>query len=107
MPDPIQGVTPAVPIEVGQTGQSGTPPATAQPSASPISGTVDSADVTRAEALLATITTTAGEVPGVDQGRVAALQQSIQSGAYQANPQQIAQKILELEAMLVPQGGGK
>jgi len=35
------------------------------------------------------------------------LQQAIQSGNYQASPQQIAQKIIELEALLTPQGGSE
>lgn len=110
MPDPIQGVTPAgSSVEVAKTGQAGS---STTPAATPISGTpavntLDSADVARAEALLATITTAAGEVPEIDEARVSALQQAIESGGYQVNPQQIAQKIMELEAMLLPQGGSE
>lgn len=109
MADPIQGVTPAVSVEVAQTGQAGVSSASSTSAPSPVSGgsapVVDSADVARAEALLATISTTSAEIPEIDEARVNALQQAIESGTYQVNPQQIAQKIMELEAMLIPQGG--
>jgi negative regulator of flagellin synthesis FlgM len=107
MADPIQGVTGAIPIEVAQTAQTGTPPTSAQAAQSSAAATVDSADVARAEALLATISTTAKGVPGIDLARVTVLQQAIQSGGYQVNPEQIARKIMELEALLAPQGGGE
>jgi negative regulator of flagellin synthesis FlgM len=107
MADPIQGVTRAVPVEVTQTGQAGASPNATPAPASSGAPPLDSADVARAEALLATIATTAADVPEIDQARVSALQQAIESGSYQVNPEQIAQKIMELEAMLIPQGGGK
>jgi len=111
MADSIRGVSPAVSIEVTQTGQAGASSAsTTSAPAAASSGTgpsVDSADVARAEALLATISTSSAEVPEIDEARVNALQQAIESGSYQVNPQQIAQKIIELEAMLVPQGGSE
>jgi flagellar biosynthesis anti-sigma factor FlgM len=43
-------------------------------------------------------------VPGIDQAKVAELQQAIASGSYQANPQSIAQNLVELEALLVTAG---
>jgi negative regulator of flagellin synthesis FlgM len=111
MADPIQGVTPAVSVEVAQTGQAGASSTSSSSAPTPVSGgttpTIDSADVARAEALLATISASAAEVPEIDEARVSALQQAIQSGTYQANPQQIAQKIIQLEAMLIPQDGGQ
>jgi len=107
MPDPIQGVNSAAPIEIAQTGAAGGSSGTVSTSGSTTNASVDSADVARAEALLATIATTAGNVSDVDQARVAALQQAIQSGSYEANPQQIARKIIELEALLAPQGGSE
>jgi negative regulator of flagellin synthesis FlgM len=106
MPDPIQGVNPAGPIGIAQTGLTGGSSGAAPPSQSTTSSGIDSADVARAEALLATIATTAGTVSGVDEARVAALREAVQSGAYQANPQQIAQKIIELEALLGSQQRG-
>jgi negative regulator of flagellin synthesis FlgM len=107
MPDPIQGLNPTGPVELGQTGQAGTSTGTA--SATPPAGSpsIDSADVARAEALLATIAKTAADVPAIDQQRVAELQQAIQSGTYQVDPQQVALKILQLEGLLAPAGGDK
>lgn len=111
MADPIQGVTPAVSVEVAQTGQAGA--STTSSGAAPLSvsggatPTVDSADVARAEALLATISATSADVPEIDEARVSELQQAIGAGTYQINPEQIAQKIVQLEAMLIPQGGDK
>jgi len=105
MPDPIQGVNATDPLGVASTGQAGStqaPVRTAQPPAQP---GVDSADVARVEALLATITKAADAVPPVDQTRVAQLQQAINSGSYQVNPQQVAKMIMEIEDLLA--SGGK
>jgi negative regulator of flagellin synthesis FlgM len=108
MADPIRGVTPAVSVEVTQPGQAGAASTNAQASVSGGSApTIDSADVARAEALLATISATSGEIPEIDEARVNALQQAVGSGTYQVNPEEIARKIMELEAMLIPQGGGE
>ena len=107
MPDPIQGVNPTGPLEIAQTGQAGTSSGAAPASRPSTAASPDSADVARAEALLATIAQAAGSVSGIDEARVAALQQAIQSGTYQADPQQIAQKMLELEALLVSPAANK
>jgi negative regulator of flagellin synthesis FlgM len=107
MPNPIQGVNPAGPLEIAQTGQAGTSSGTTPANRPPVSGSLDSADVARAEALLATIAQAAATVPAIDEAQVASLRAAIQSGTYQADPQQIAEKIMELEALLVPQGGSK
>ncbi|HXO00468.1 MAG TPA: flagellar biosynthesis anti-sigma factor FlgM [Stellaceae bacterium] len=61
---------------------------------------VDSADVAKTAALLKSIVETADSVPAIDQARVAWLQQAVVSGTVQANPQQIARSIAELEALL-------
>ena len=101
MPDPIQGVQASDRLRVAsndQAASSQAPVQAAEPSSSGIA--VDSADVAWAQALLATITQAAAEVPPVDQTTVAELQQAINSGTYQANPQQIAEKIVEIEALL-------
>ncbi|MGH7054329.1 MAG: flagellar biosynthesis anti-sigma factor FlgM [Stellaceae bacterium] len=66
--------------------------------------TVDSADVARAELLLETIATAGRSIPTIDQSRVAELQSAILSGSYQIDPKQIAQKIAEIEPLLVPKG---
>jgi len=44
-------------------------------------------------------------VPPVDQTRVAQLQQAINSGTYQVDPQQIAKMIMKIEDLLA--SGGK
>jgi flagellar biosynthesis anti-sigma factor FlgM len=54
--------------------------------------------------LLATITRAANAVPPIDQTRVAELQQAINSGTYQANPQRIAKMLMEIEALLASKG---
>ena len=105
MPNPIHGVdasNPVTPTATAQTGSSQSADAVnvANPPVSAGPGGADLADVAQTEALLQTIIQVASSTPGVDQSKVAELQQAISSGAYQANPQSIAQKIVELEAQL-------
>jgi len=105
MPDPIRGVgttNPVTPTATAQTGstQSADAANVANASVSAGSAGADLADVAQTEALLQTIIQAASNIPGVDQSKVAELQQAISSGAYQVNPQSIAQKIVELEAQL-------
>ena len=104
MPDPIRGVdtpNPVTPTSTGQTGSAKPADAanTANASASATSG-ADLADVGQTEALLQTIIQAASNTPGIDQAKVSDLQQAIASGAYQTNPQSIAQKLVELENLL-------
>ena len=102
MPDPIHGVNATQPLDVTSTGQTG-PGSTAVAAAAsnqPSPGTLDSADVARAEALLAAIQNSAEGVPGVDQAQVDELQRAIQAGSYQVDPQQIALKIMQIELLL-------
>ena len=106
MPDPIRGVgtpSPVTPVSTEQAGAAksadATDAASTVASASASSG-ADLADVGQTEALLQTIIQAASNTPGIDQAKVAELQQAIASGAYQANPQSIAQKIVELESLL-------
>jgi negative regulator of flagellin synthesis FlgM len=108
MPDPIRGVDTANPVTPTSTGQAGAAQSTdatnaaasATTSSTSASAGVDLADVGQTEALLQTIIQAASNTPGIDQTKVAELQQAIASGTYQANPQSIAQKIVELEALL-------
>ena len=106
MPDPIRGVSTTDPVTAtnaaGQTGSAqSTDAANAATAANAVtSGGADLADVGQTEALLQSIIQAASNTPGIDQNKVAELQQSIASGAYQANPQSIAQKIVELETQL-------
>jgi flagellar biosynthesis anti-sigma factor FlgM len=104
MPDPIQGVNATDAVGIASTGQTGSSQAAARATPSPTETAIDSADVSRVEALLATITVAANTVPPVDPTRVAELQQAINSGRFQANPQQIAKMIIEIEELLASRG---
>jgi flagellar biosynthesis anti-sigma factor FlgM len=104
MPDPIQGVNPTDALGVASTGQTGSTQTAASTSPSSTGIAVDSADVSRLEALLETITAAANSVPPVDPTRVAKLQQAINSGNFQANPQQIAKMMMEIEELLASKG---
>lgn len=109
MPDPIRGVdgsnpiTPTSPNSAGQAGATNAADAAANTAVDnavvPAAG-ADSADVGQTEALLQNIIQAASSTPGIDQTKVADLQQAIASGAYQSNPQSIAQKLVELESLL-------
>lgn len=105
MPDPINGVSTANPITPA-AGEAGAANATgaAAPQTSVSGSGADLVDVAQTEALLQSIVQAAGNVPGIDQSKVAELKQAIASGSYQSNPQAIAQKIVELEALLVTAG---
>ncbi|HWB51605.1 MAG TPA: flagellar biosynthesis anti-sigma factor FlgM [Stellaceae bacterium] len=106
MPDPIRGVSTPDPVTPAATtaGTAGTAAtdtaASAAAAASAVAPAVDDANVGQTEALLQTILDAASNTPGIDQTKVSELQQAIASGAYQANPQSIAQKFVELEAQL-------
>lgn len=104
MSDPIQGVGITGPIGVGNTGQSGGAQGAGRSQPAAGSPQLDLADVGGTEALLTQIAQAASDVPAIDQGKVDALRQQIQAGTYQVNPQQIAQKMLGLDANL-PAGG--
>ena len=103
MPDPILGVNQIGALKVGSTNEPGSAPGAGATQNSGAAPSVDSADVARAEALLATITKAAAAVPPMDPARVAELKQAINSGIYEANPQQIAEKMIEIEALLASQ----
>ncbi len=106
MPDPIRGANPIDALGVASAGQPGSPPAAAPAAQQSAVAPVDSADLARAEALLTAISQAASTVPPVDPIRVAELKQAINSGIYQANPQVIAQKIIEIEGLLYARGNG-
>jgi len=101
MPDPIRGVNTSNPITPTTTGATGS----AQPTGDGVNATsgsaaTDLADVGQTEALLQNIIVAASNTPGIDQSKVAELQQAIASGTYQVNPDSIAQKLVELEGQL-------
>jgi negative regulator of flagellin synthesis FlgM len=109
MPDPIRGVdtpnpvTPTTaPTTTGATGstQSTDNTANATGTSAATAPAADLADVGQTEALLQNIIQAASNTPGIDQSKVAELQQAIASGTYQVNPDSIAQKLVELEGQL-------
>lgn len=104
MPDPIHAVNPTQPPDVALAGSAQATPTPGGPAAQPAPGAVDSADVARAEMLLATIAAAGRSIPAIDQSRIAELQSAILSGSYQADPRQIARKIAEIEQLLAPEG---
>ncbi len=104
MPDPIRGVDPIDVLGVASASQPGSQPAPAAAGQAGAAPPIDSADLSRAQALLTTISQTSAAIPSVDRTRVAELQQAINSGTYQANPQLIAEKIMEIESLLSARG---
>jgi len=104
MPESIRGVGTTGSVSGATPGRSrSTKSADATGSAS-TGSSVDFANVAQTEALLRTIVDAANNVPGIDQAKVAELQQAIASGAYQTNPKAIAEKFAELENMLAAAG---
>ncbi|HUI35542.1 MAG TPA: flagellar biosynthesis anti-sigma factor FlgM [Stellaceae bacterium] len=105
MPDPVNNVSTANPITpaVGEAGTANSASAAAPQTAVSVPG-ADLVDVAQTEALLQSIIQAANAVPGIDPSKVAELKQAVASGTYQANPQALAQKIVELEALLVTAG---
>jgi negative regulator of flagellin synthesis FlgM len=103
MPDPISGMSTTSPIAPatpgGQTAAT-TAAGTAATAVASAAAATDQANVGQTEALLQTIIEAANDTPGIDQAKVAELRQAIASGAYQADPQSMAQKLAELETML-------
>ena len=103
MPDPIRGVNTAQAVtatSTAQTGSAKSADAAADAQDAATASSADLADVGQTEALLKSIVDAASNTPGIDQTKVSELQQAISSGSYQANPQSIAQKIVELENLL-------
>jgi negative regulator of flagellin synthesis FlgM len=105
MPDPINSVSTTEPITPA-AGEAGAASSTGAAAAQAPVGApgADLVDVAQTEALLQSITQAASAVPGIDQAKVNELKQAIATGTYQANPQALAQKIVELEALLVTAG---
>jgi flagellar biosynthesis anti-sigma factor FlgM len=103
MPDPIHGVNATNAVGVASTGQAGSVPAPIPPRPSGAFNQADSADVARAQALIATITEAANMVPPANLTRIAELRQAIELGTYQANAPQIAKMIMQIEDLLMGQ----
>jgi negative regulator of flagellin synthesis FlgM len=106
MPDPVGSADPIDLTGVASAGQPGAAPASAPNAPSEAVSPVDSADLSRAEALLTTISQASAAIPTVDRTRVAELQQALNSGTYQPNPQLISEKIMEIEGLLSAPSAG-
>jgi len=105
MPESIRGVGTAGPVSPASPGQAAQARASDAGTAAGTTGAgADLADVAQTEALLQTIVEAANKVPGIDQAKVAELQQAIASGAYRSNPKAIAEKMAELEGLLAAAG---
>jgi negative regulator of flagellin synthesis FlgM len=105
MPESIRGVSTTNAISPTATGQAASArTADAASEAASTTGGADLANVAQTEALLQTIVDAANNVPGIDQAKVAELQQAIKSGAYRSNPKKIAEKMAELEGLLAAAG---
>ncbi len=107
MPDPIRGVNPVDISGATSTGQTRSPPDAAASGQVTAATPADTADLSRAEALLTSISQAAAAIPAVDRARVAELQQAIHSGAYRPNPQIVAEKIMEIESLLSSRANGE
>jgi negative regulator of flagellin synthesis FlgM len=105
MADAIRGVNPIDVLGVSSADQSGSPPLTAPKVQSGAAAAVDSADLSRSQALLTTIAQASAGVSSIDRARVAELQQALNSGTYQANPALIAEKVMEIESLLSSSAG--
>jgi negative regulator of flagellin synthesis FlgM len=58
---------------------------------------VDNVHITQSARSLAALSQAVSETPDIDAGRVASVQQQIDSGQYTINPQRIAARLLQLE----------
>ena len=57
----------------------------------------DSVHITQSARSLATLSQAVKNLPEIDNGRVAAVQQQIESGQYTVNPERIASRLVQLE----------
>jgi negative regulator of flagellin synthesis FlgM len=86
----------SAPQRAQETGSSGT---SASSAASSSSATQD-VQITGAARQLATLEQTLRDLPAVNQTRVAQITNSIEQGTYTVHPQQIADKLIQLEQAL-------
>jgi negative regulator of flagellin synthesis FlgM len=106
MSNPIDGINTANPVTIVTTGEAGATPAAEAAAKTGAVAPVDQADVGGTEALLMQIADAANGVPNIDEAKVSTLRQQIAAGTYQIDPQQIAEKMMQLDAGLGA-GGGK
>ena len=66
----------------------------------PVAKPGDSVNITDTARRLAALQETVASMPEIDAGRVAALAQAIEQGQYAADPNKIAERLLQLESDL-------
>ncbi|HYL31689.1 MAG TPA: flagellar biosynthesis anti-sigma factor FlgM [Stellaceae bacterium] len=99
--NPISGVTNPIVADTTAPGTSaggGVKP-DSLPSAT-AAATADSGEVSHAQTLLNAISTMAQNIPSVDQQRVDQIRAAIEQGKLSVNAQNIAQRLMEIEAQL-------
>jgi flagellar biosynthesis anti-sigma factor FlgM len=64
----------------------------------------ETVDIACTTTLLTAIAEAADTIPAVDQARIVHLQEAVASGTLRANPQQIAQSVIALDALLFGRG---
>ena len=105
--NPISGVTNPIVADAtapGTSAANGTKPDTV-PSGAAVTAAVtaaDSGEVSHAQTLLNAISTMAQNIPSVDQQRVEQIRTAIEQGKLSVNAQNIAQRLMEIEAQLGP-----
>jgi negative regulator of flagellin synthesis FlgM len=99
MADPINGINGAAPASVGSLGGAPATSATAPAAAEVTPAPVDSANVSKTAGLLETIKAAGDSLPVVDEARVASVKSALEAGTLPQQPQQVAQKLIEMDAM--------
>ncbi|MDE1902439.1 MAG: flagellar biosynthesis anti-sigma factor FlgM [Alphaproteobacteria bacterium] len=103
--NPISGVTNPIVADATAPGMSA---AGGKPDAAPsrvAANSVDSGEVSHAQTLLNAINTMAQNIPSVDQQRVEQIRTAIEQGKLPVNAQNIAQRLMEIEAQLTATSG--
>ncbi|HKR18697.1 MAG TPA: flagellar biosynthesis anti-sigma factor FlgM [Stellaceae bacterium] len=99
--NPISGVTNPIVTDAtapGTPAAGGAKPDAAAPGTAAAS--VDSGEVSHAQTLLNAISTMAQNIPSVDPQRVEQIRTAIEQGKLSVNAQNIAQRLMEIEAQL-------
>jgi len=100
MADPISGVNRGASIGPTSAAPTGTAAAATRADTVTAGTPNDSADVSKTEGLLEVMAQAGAEASAVDETRVSALRDAIASGRFQADAQQVAQKMIEWEGEL-------
>ncbi|MBV9826714.1 MAG: flagellar biosynthesis anti-sigma factor FlgM [Alphaproteobacteria bacterium] len=99
MADPINGISGGGTASVGSLGGAQSTTATVPAAAEPTAAPVDTANVSKTAGLLETIKAVGDSLPVVDEARVASVKSALEAGTLPQQPQQIAQKLIEIDAV--------